>query len=69
VPEEDTVIFNGGDSEMLASGFSSPAGHPSVSLPVGSHAGLPFGLQMTGRLGRDAERLSVARTSERVIAV
>ncbi len=60
-PHEDPEISDAGDSEMLASGFSNLTGHPSVSIPVGLHAGLPVGLQLTGRLGRDAALLSVAR--------
>ncbi len=63
-PHEDPEISDGGDSEMLASGFSNLTGHPSISVPIGSHAGLPVGLQLTGRHGRDAELLSVARFIE-----
>ena len=64
-PREDPEISSAGDGEMLASGFANLTGHPSVSVPVGSLAGLPVGLQLTGRLGRDAELLSVALAIER----
>lgn len=40
-------------------------GHPTVSIPVPS-AGLPVGLQLTGRLGADAELLDVAAWFEDV---
>lgn len=63
-PREDPEISDGGDSEMLASGFANLTGHPSVSIPVDSDARLPVGLQLTGRLGRDAELLAVARAVE-----
>lgn len=67
-PREDPEISDAGDSEMLASGFANLTGHPSVSVPVGLHAGLPIGLQLTGRLGCDAQLLSVARAVELVLA-
>ena len=63
-PREDPEIRDGGDSEMLASGFADLTGHPSISIPAGSHAGLPVGLQLTGRPNGDADLLSVARAIE-----
>jgi len=63
-PFEDPQIDDGGDSEMLASGFANVTGQPSLSLPCGRVAGLPVGLQLTGRFGQDARLLSLARTIE-----
>lgn len=60
-PFEDPIIADGGDSELLASGFANVTGHPSLSLPCGRVEGLPVGLQLTGRFGEDAALLSVAR--------
>lgn len=47
----------------------SLVGHPAVSLPVGrDRNGLPFGLQIVGRRGGDAEVLAVAAALERLLA-
>ncbi|MCC6718333.1 MAG: amidase [Acetobacteraceae bacterium] len=44
-------------------------GHPAVSLPVGrDRAGMPFGLQIVGRRGGDAEVLGVAAALEDMLA-
>jgi Asp-tRNA(Asn)/Glu-tRNA(Gln) amidotransferase A subunit family amidase len=44
-------------------------GYPAVSLPVGLDAkGMPFGLQVVGRRGGDAQVLSVAAELERLLA-
>ena len=44
-------------------------GHPAVSLPVGrDHAGMPFGLQIVGRRGGDAQVLAVAASLEEMLA-
>jgi len=44
-------------------------GHPAVSLPVGLDAkGMPFGLQVVGRRGGDAQVLAVAAELERMLA-
>lgn len=64
VGEGDTVS----DDEMLASGFANLTGHPSLSLPCGQVAGLPVGLQMTGRLGGDLQLLAVAEQVEKMLA-
>ena len=43
-------------------------GHPAVSLPVGlDEHGMPFGLQIVGRRGGDAQVLAVAAALERVL--
>ena len=43
-------------------------GQPSVVLPCGfSRAGLPIGLQLTGRKWRDIDLLSVARAVEKLL--
>ena len=45
------------------------SGHPSVSLPVGlDRSGMPFGLQLVGPRGGDADVLSVAAALERLLA-
>ena len=45
------------------------AGHPCLSLPVGlDGAGLPFGLQLIGQRGRDAELLAIAAALEASLA-
>lgn len=47
----------------------SLVGHPAVSLPVGlDRAGMPFGLQIVGRRGGDAQVLAVAAALERLLA-
>ena len=44
-------------------------GHPALSLPVGlDHNGMPFGLQIVGRRGGDAQVLAVAAALEAVLA-
>ena len=44
-------------------------GHPAISLPVGrDHAGMPFGLQIVGRRGGDAQVLAVAAALEEMLA-
>ncbi|WP_172299725.1 amidase [Pseudoruegeria sp. HB172150] len=65
-PHEDPEIADGGDSEMLASGFANLTGHPSLSLPVGRASRLPVGLQMTG--SDDLRLLSLAASIEVLIA-
>jgi len=67
-PFEDPIIADGGDSELLASGFANVSGHPSINLPCGYVDGLPVGLQLTGRSGQDAELLSVSRAVEALLA-
>ena len=61
-PYEDPQIADGGDSEILASGFANVSGHPAISVPCGLVAGLPVGLQLTAAHGRDGFLLSVCRT-------
>lgn len=47
----------------------SMVGHPAVSLPVGlDRNGMPFGLQIVGRRGGDAQVLAVAAAIERLLA-
>ncbi len=44
-------------------------GHPAVSLPLGlDRNGMPFGLQIVGRRGGDAQVLAVAAALERLLA-
>lgn len=44
-------------------------GHPAISLPVGlDRAGMPFGLQIVGRRGGDAQVLAVAASLEALLA-
>ena len=47
----------------------STVGHPAVSLPVGlDRNGMPFGLQIVGRRGGDAQVLAVAAALECLLA-
>lgn len=47
----------------------SLVGHPALSLPVGlDRNGMPFGLQIVGRRGGDAQVLAVAAALERLLA-
>jgi Asp-tRNA(Asn)/Glu-tRNA(Gln) amidotransferase A subunit family amidase len=44
-------------------------GHPAISLPLGrDQAGMPFGLQIVGRRGGDAQVLAVAAALEDLLA-
>jgi Asp-tRNA(Asn)/Glu-tRNA(Gln) amidotransferase A subunit family amidase len=44
-------------------------GHPALSLPLGlDHHGMPFGLQIVGPRGGDAQVLAVAHALERALA-
>jgi indoleacetamide hydrolase len=43
------------------------SGSPVVSLPAGLAGGLPVGVSLVGRLGRDQELLEVARSVEGAI--
>jgi aspartyl-tRNA(Asn)/glutamyl-tRNA(Gln) amidotransferase subunit A len=43
------------------------SGSPVVSLPAGLAGGLPVGVSLVGRLGRDQELLEVARSVEAVV--
>ena len=67
-PFEDPKIDDGGDSEMLASGYANVSGHPSLSLPCGMADGLPVGLQLTGPLGRDTRLLSLAEAVQSIVS-
>ncbi len=45
------------------------AGHPAIALPCGlDAAGLPFGLQLVGRRGADAQLLAIAEALESLLA-
>jgi 2-dehydropantoate 2-reductase len=67
-PEQDPPF---GVGESNAEGrFTGPynlSGHPAVSLPVPA-SGLPAGLQLAGRRGRDLALLRVAAAAERLTA-
>ena len=44
-------------------------GHPVVVLPCGlDHRGMPFGIQVVGKYGRDRELLGLARSLEAALA-
>ena len=67
-PEQDPP-FGVGDSSAEGR-FTGPynlTGHPAISLPVPA-SGLPAGLQLAGRRGRDLALLRVAAAAERLIA-
>jgi aspartyl-tRNA(Asn)/glutamyl-tRNA(Gln) amidotransferase subunit A len=65
-PASDPQLEDG-DGELLSAGFANLTGHPALSLNAGMSEGLPVGLQLVGRLGRDAELLSIASAIERVL--
>jgi Asp-tRNA(Asn)/Glu-tRNA(Gln) amidotransferase A subunit family amidase len=45
------------------------SGHPAISLPCGADQnGMPFGLQVVGRYGADAELLAIAQAMEAAMA-
>jgi 2-dehydropantoate 2-reductase len=70
VAPESTPVLDSPEGELEAR-FTAPAnsaGLPAVTLPCGRDAGLPVGLQLTGRLGADAELLAVAAVVERALA-
>ena len=66
-PEQDPPFGVGDDSaEGRFTGPYNLTGHPAVSLPVPA-AGLPAGLQLAGRRGRDMALLRVAAAAEELI--
>lgn len=67
-PHEDPRIDDHGDSEMTSSGFANLTGQPALVLPAGLVAGLPVGLQLTGRLGADRQLLSQALQIETLLS-
>ena len=67
-PEQDPPFGVGEDSgEGRFTGPYNLTGHPAVSIPVPA-PGLPVGLQLAGRRGRDLELLAIAGAAERVLA-
>jgi 2-dehydropantoate 2-reductase len=66
-PEQDPPFGVGDDNaEGRFTGPYNLTGHPAVSLPVPA-TGLPAGLQLAGRRGRDLALLRVAAAAERLI--
>jgi 2-dehydropantoate 2-reductase len=67
-PEQDPPFGLGDDNaEGRFTGPYNLTGHPAISLPVPA-AGLPAGLQLAGRRGRDVALLRAAGAAERLIA-
>jgi len=67
-PEQDPPFGVGDDNaEGRFTGPYNLSGHPAVSLPVPS-AGLPVGIQLTGRRGRDQALLGVAVAAEELLS-
>ena len=65
-PEQDPPFGLGDDNaEGRFTGPYNLTGHPAVSLPVPA-AGLPAGLQLAGRRGRDLALLRAAAAAERL---
>lgn len=55
----------------LMTRFTNPwnlSGVPAISIPAGTIDGLPFGLQLVGGMGRDAQLLRIAEQVERCLA-
>ena len=71
VAPESTPVLDSPEGELEGL-FSAPAnstGSPALSLPAGRDgAGLPVGLQLTGRPHGDADLLAVAAVVERALA-
>jgi len=67
-PEQDPPFGLGDDNaEGRFTGPYNLTGHPAISVPVPA-AGLPAGLQLAGRRGRDLALLRAAAAAELVIA-
>ncbi len=69
-PEQDPVLGDGGEGS-LESAFTAPfnvTGHPALTLPCAMLDGLPLGLQVVGRWGRDQEIAALSRQLERALA-
>ncbi len=67
-PEQDPPFGPGDDNaEGRFTGPYNLTGHPAISLPVRA-AGLPAGLQLAGRRGRDLALLRAAAAAELLIA-
>ena len=67
-PEQDPPFGLGDDNaEGRFTGPYNLTGHPAISLPVPA-AGLPAGLQLAGRRGRDLALLRAAAAAELLIA-
>lgn len=69
LPQVPPLLVNAGDAAALVhlTRLVRPfnlSGHPAVSLPVLSPAGLPVGVQLVGRRGEDAALTAVARAVE-----
>jgi Asp-tRNA(Asn)/Glu-tRNA(Gln) amidotransferase A subunit family amidase len=67
-PDQDPPF--GTDTDHGEGRFTGPynlTGHPAISLPVPT-AGLPAGLQLAGRRGRDRDLLRVAAAAEHTLA-
>ena len=65
IPDEPTPDDVFGDT-ILTAPFNL-TGHPALSLPVGTHEGMPVGLQLVGRRGADAHLLACAALIERAL--
>ena len=61
------VDSDAGAVEGLFSIGANLTGWPALVLPAGTDEGMPVGLQLMGRRGRDADLLAVAATVERVL--
>ena len=67
-PEQDPPFGVGDDNaEGRFTGPYNLSGHPAVSLPVPS-AGLPAGIQLAGRRGRDQALLGIAVAAEELLS-
>jgi aspartyl-tRNA(Asn)/glutamyl-tRNA(Gln) amidotransferase subunit A len=67
----ETLTIAGADRPLRRALMSlvvglTESGGPVVALPVGEHAGLPFGMQLAGRPGAEPELLRMATAYEAV---
>ena len=67
-PAEDPPIdSDSGDAEGRRTAPFNLSGHPTVTVNVGFARGLPVGVQVVAKHGRDAKAIAVARRLERTV--
>lgn len=72
IGQDETVMLNGGKvptfpTYIRNTDLASNLGVPGISLPCPVGDGLPVGLELDGRAGRDTELLAVAARVERIL--
>ncbi len=67
-PASDPALSAEGDDEIICLAHANITGAPSISIDCGRDGALPVGLQLTGRLGGDADLLRTAIAVEALLA-